>query len=106
MATFWQHKISPYKKTLLMDDDVTKKSGIYPYVLSRKERTLSFRAFTDNQKRAAYERQKGVCPKCKKHFEINRMPGDHIKPWRKGDKTTTENCQMPCNDCNRPKSDV
>ena len=66
---------------LMQDDDVTKKSGIYIYILTRDEKYLNIRAFTDNQKREAYERQKGICPKCKKHFEIEEMEADHIKPW-------------------------
>ena len=41
---------------LLMDDDVTKKSGIVPYVLGEGERCLSIRAFTEAQKLAAYTR--------------------------------------------------
>ena len=41
---------------LMSDDDVTKKRGIYPYVLDGNERHLSSRAFTNNQKREAYER--------------------------------------------------
>ena len=89
---------------LMQDEDVTKKSGIYPYVLTRNERYLSIRAFTPNQKRETYERQKGICPKCKKKFEIGEMEADHIKPWSKGGKTITENCQMLCKDCNRTKS--
>lgn len=91
---------------LMMDEDVTKKKGIYPYVLTRDERHLNIRAFSDNQKRAAYERQKGNCQKCGKHFEIHLMEADHITPWSKGGKTSTENCQMLCLDCNRRKSDV
>lgn len=31
--------------TLMLDEDVAKKSGIYPYVLDRDERHLSIRAF-------------------------------------------------------------
>ncbi len=89
---------------LMQDEDVTKKSGIYPYVLTRKERLLSIRAFNDKMKREAYERQKGVCPKCKKHFEIEEMEADHIKPWHEGGKTTSENCQMLCKEDNRLKS--
>ena len=46
---------------LVLDDDVSKKSGIYPYILTRKEKYLSIRAFTEAQKLAAYERQKGIC---------------------------------------------
>lgn len=89
---------------LMQDEDVTKKSGIYPYVLTRQEKHLNIRAFTDKMKREAYERQKGVCARCKKHFELEEMEADHIKPWHEGGKTIAENCQMLCKDCNRTKS--
>ena len=89
---------------LVLDDDVTNKKGIYPYVLTRKEKLLSIRAFTDSQKLAAYERQKGICKICGKHFEIEQMEADHIKPWCQGGHTVKENCQMLCRDCNRQKS--
>jgi len=58
-------KIETEIRELMQDVDVTKKSGIYPYVLTRKERYLSLRAFDDNMKREAYERQDGICPFCK-----------------------------------------
>lgn len=91
---------------LMIDDDVTNKKGIYSYVLTHDERFLSIRAFTENQKRAAYERQGGICPKCGNHFALKEMQGDHITPWSKGGKTNAENCQMLCADCNRRKSDI
>ncbi len=91
---------------LMADDDVTKKRGIYSYVLDGNERNLSIRTFSDNQKREAYENQKGVCPACKKHFTIGEMHADHIKPWSKGGKTLAENCRMLCADDNRIKSAV
>jgi hypothetical protein len=89
---------------LMQDEDVTKKSGIYPYVLTRDERFLNIRAFTDKQKREAYERQKGICVKCKKHFGIEEMEADHIAPWHEGGKTDAKNCQMLCKQDNRTKS--
>ncbi|WP_025770988.1 GmrSD restriction endonuclease domain-containing protein [Thioalkalivibrio sp. HK1] len=89
---------------LMMDDDVGNKKGIYPYVLTRKEKYLNIRAFSDAQKRAAYERQKGVCPRCGVHFELEEMEADHITPWHEGGKTDAENCQMLCKDDNRRKS--
>lgn len=91
-------------KKLMMDDDVTSKKGIYEYVLSGDERKLNIRAFSDNMKREAYERQEGICTHCNKHFEIDQMEADHITPWSKGGKTNGENCQMLCRDCNRRKS--
>jgi 5-methylcytosine-specific restriction endonuclease McrA len=93
-------------QTLMMDDDVSNKKGIYAYVLTRNERYLSIRAFTESQKRGAYERQQGNCVKCGKHFELSGMEADHITPWNKGGKTNPDNCQMLCLDCNRRKSDV
>ncbi|MEK7125509.1 MAG: DUF262 domain-containing protein [Patescibacteria group bacterium] len=89
---------------LMQDEDATKKSGIYPYVLTRQEKYLSIRAFTDKMKREAYEKQKGICKKCKKNFEIEEMEADHIKPWHEGGKTVSGNCQMLCKQDNRTKS--
>ena len=99
-------KLEQEIQTLMMDDDVTNKKGIYPYVLTRNDRSLSIRTFTDSQKRAAYERQKGICPKCGGHFELGGMEADHITPWSEGGKTIPENCQMLCKDCNRRKSNI
>ena len=90
---------------LMQDEDVTNKRGVYEYLLSGDERCLNIRTFTDNMKREAYERQKGVCAKCGKHFELSEMEADHITPWSEGGKTVAENCQMLCKDCNRRKSD-
>ncbi len=94
---------------LMQDEDVTKKSGIYPYLLTSEEKHLSIRAFNDKMKREAYERQKGICPFCKsenkkKKWEIEEMEADHIKPWHEGGKTQAENCQMLCKQDNRTKS--
>ncbi len=89
---------------LMADDDVGNKKGIYTYVLDGEERNLSIRAFSDTQKREAYERQKGICPICNKHYEFDQMHGDHIKPWHAGGKTVPENLQMLCRDCNLKKS--
>ena len=91
---------------LMRDPDVTNKKGIYPYVLSNDERTLSIRAFDENTKREVYEDQKGICPKCGKKFEYEEMQGDHITPWSLGGKTVKENCQMLCKNCNRTKSNI
>ncbi|MDR2733417.1 MAG: HNH endonuclease [Spirochaetota bacterium] len=97
-----EQRIAP----LMRDDDITNKKGIYDYVLTGVEKNLSIRVFTENQKRETYERQGGICVKCKKHFDLQEMEADHIKPWSKGGKTISENCQMLCLDCNRRKSDV
>ncbi len=89
---------------LMMDDDVTKKSGIYYYVLTGEEKYLSIRSFTESQKREAFERQQHKCARCGDTFELNQMEADHITPWCEGGKTLPENCQMLCKSCNRHKS--
>jgi len=93
-------------KALMMDDDVTNKRGVYTYLLSGEEKHLSIRAFTESQKRAAYERQEGVCSVCKQRFTFEEMQGDHITPWSKGGKTIPENCKMLCAECNRRKGGI
>lgn len=89
---------------LMQDDDVTKKSGVYPYLLTGQEKHLSIRAFNDKMKREAYERQKGNCSFCKKRFDMAEMEADHITPWHEGGKTIAKNCQMLCKEDNRRKS--
>ena len=88
---------------LMEDDEIMKKSGIYRYVLSGDLRDLSFRTFDKKQKREAYERQNGICVHCGKHFELEEMEADHIRPWKEGGTTVAENCQMLCRSCNRVK---
>lgn len=88
----------------MQDDDVTAKKGIYKYFLSGDEKYLNIRAFTQSMKRETYEKQAGICPICKQYFEIEQMEADHITPWCEGGKTSSENCQMLCKECNRRKS--
>jgi hypothetical protein len=89
---------------LMADDEVTKKKGVYEYLLAGDEKHLNLRAFTDSKKRTLFERQNGICPVCKNSCNINEMEGDHITPWSQGGKTELSNGQMLCRDCNRKKS--
>ena len=107
--TFSKKRLTPKKleseiANLMMDDDVTNRKGIYSYVLTGEEKHLNIRAFLPNQKRQAYEKQKGICRICKKKFAFEDMEADHITPWHKGGKTDLKNCQMLCRDDNRSKS--
>ena len=107
--TFKNEKLDPIMieeetTRLVLDDDVTRESGIYPYILTRNEKHLNIRAFTNNMKQKVYEKQSGICAKCNKDFEINAMEADHITPWSEGGKTNEQNCQMLCRNCNREKS--
>jgi len=100
---------------LFLDDEVTKKGGIFEYLLSGEEKYLNLRAFTPAQKEQMYNDQSGtcsetgeefdsgICKSCGKHFDIKDMEGDHIRPWSQGGKTTLENGQMICKACNRAK---
>ena len=103
-VTYDTNKLEKEIQELMIDDDVTNKKGIYIYVLTRNEKYLNIRAFTDNQKRSAYERQQGICKTCGKRFDIKEMEADHITPWHAGGQTNAENCQMLCRECNRRKS--
>ena len=102
--SFDHKKLEEEVSELMQDEDVTYKRGIYEYVLTRNEKFLNIRAFSENQKREAYERQSGNCIKCGQHFEIHEMEADHITPWHEGGKTSAENCQMLCKFDNRSKS--
>ena len=82
---------------------MTKQSGIYPYILTRDERYLSIRAFSDAIKQKVFEAQKGKCVVCGSVFDISAMEADHITPWHEGGKSIEDNCQMLCKDDNRRK---
>ena len=49
---------------LMGDEDVTRKRGIYEYLLAGDERKLSIRAFDRRDALAAYERQEHKCVRC------------------------------------------
>jgi len=89
---------------LIDDDEVNSKKGIYEYLLTDNEKTLSLRAFDQKTQVKVYEKQKSSCPVCRKHFDIGAMEADHIIPWSKGGKTVPDNCQMLCKLDNRTKS--
>lgn len=91
-------------KELLFDDEVTNNKGVYQYLFTGEEKFLHLRTFSPRVKMAQYEKQSGICPICKKHFEFSEMEGDHIIPWHDGGKTEPENLQMLCKHCNRTKS--
>ena len=93
-------------KRLMIDDDVSNKSGIYSYIFDGKERHLNIRKSSEKDRVEAYERQNGVCPVCKETFLIKEMEADHIDPWHQGGKTNALNCQMLCKEDNRRKSGI
>jgi 5-methylcytosine-specific restriction endonuclease McrA len=62
------------------------------------------RAFPESDKLIMFERQNHKCAICGKEKEYSEMHGDHIIPWSKGGRTTLDNGQMLCVDCNLRKS--
>ena len=89
---------------LMQDEDITNAKGIYHYLLSGEERHLNIRAFEPRMKRAAYERQGGLCAHCNQPFALEDMEAHHIKPWAKGGPTSSDNCKMLCEDCHHKEA--
>lgn len=85
-------------------DEISNKKGVYEAVLSKDIKYIHARSFDKKDIKWAYNKQKGICPYCHKHFEESEMQGDHIKPWSKGGVTERDNLQMLCADCNGKKS--
>lgn len=60
---------------LMGDEDVTKKSGIYEYLLTGEEKKLSIRAFDRRDALAAYEKQNIDAQFAAENLSLNRcMP--------------------------------
>ncbi|CAI2672092.1 hypothetical protein AKUA2101_TOXIN100090 (plasmid) [Apilactobacillus kunkeei] len=108
---------------LYEDPDVTKKAGIFEYILGGEKdpKLLNIRAFSQTDINSKYAEQtnkakkNGIsnCPTCNTDIEFNhtdtiwpknKMEGDHIIPWSKGGKTEKENLQMLCKHHNSMKS--
>jgi hypothetical protein len=96
---------------LILDEEVTRKAGIYPYVLNGKESSLSLRAFSPKVKLEAYTKQAGICadgacPEKSRLFKFDEMEADHVDPWHAGGKSILSNCKMLCKACNRRKGGI
>lgn len=88
-------------ETLMKDEDVTSKKGIYYYVFDHEEKHLNIRKFSEGDRITVYSRQKGICPICGEHFDIKKMDAHHIVPWVAGGKTSIDNLQMICRKCHK-----
>ena len=73
------------------------------YCISRDEKLLKHRQFSEVQKIALYNRQHGICPDCGEHFLRSDMHAHHIVPWHNGGITELENGVMLCQECHRPR---
>lgn len=106
---------------LYLDEAVTKKNGIFEYVLGGETdpKLLQVRIFDKKVKQAAYAQQTtkaqssgvsncSVCasvdnPNKKKVWAFSQMEADHVAAWSKGGASTLENCEMLCSFHNKSK---
>ena len=101
---FDTEKLEAEITSLMIDDEVTNKKGVYSYVLRHDEKYLNLRGFSDAQKATLYELSDGICLLCgREELELSEMEADHITPWSEGGKTDLANGQMICKECNRRK---
>lgn len=96
-------EMQAHVKELLADEEVRRKSGIYPYLLTGDEKYLNTRVFERYMALTAYHKQGGKCAMCGAAKDFKDMHADHIIPWSKGGKTVQDNCQMLCIPCNEKK---
>ena len=114
-------KVSAEVKGLYADPYVTKRRGVFEYILgcSTDTKLLDVRVFDEATKKSVYASQtkkaeaKGVsnCPLCAIGHDANKikvwtlaeMEADHVTAWIKGGATDRKNCQMLCKTHNRVK---
>jgi len=114
-------KISDDVKRLVADPYVTKRKGIFEFLLggSVDAKLLEVRVFETPVKRATYAKQtqtaegKGEsnCPLCaighntnkSRIYKFDEMDADHVAAWSKGGGSSADNCQMLCITHNRAK---
>lgn len=106
---------------LLGDPAVTKRKGIYEYLLSWKTKPelLEVRIFDDKTKKVAYAQQTKAataagtsnCSVCAsvananqaRIYKLDEMEADHVTAWSNGGPTNQGNCEMLCIPHNRAK---
>ncbi len=85
-----------FKATNELNASVAK---ITEYCITRDEKLLKPRQFSDPQRSTLYNRQKGICPDCGEHFVKAEMHAHHIVPWYNGGITDLSNGVMLCKNC-------
>lgn len=116
-----KNEINSKVQSLFSDLSVSKKAGIYEYILGgcKDTKLLEVRLFDDNIKKTQYCQQtelaksKGTsnCPLCAcsenpnktRIWDLKDMDADHVTAWSKGGLSKIENCEMLCYSHNRSK---
>ena len=114
-------KVSERVQTLMADDYVEDKKGIFEYILGGEvdKSLLNIRLFEPSVIKSVYAKQtadakeKGIsnCPLCAlsdtnnktKIWQLKEMDADHVTAWSRGGATDIKNCQMLCKTHNRAK---
>lgn len=89
-------ELMEFKATKELDVSVAK---ITEYCITRDEKLLKHRQFSEAQRSTLYNRQKGICPDCGQHFLKADMHAHHIVPWYNGGITDLSNGIMLCKNC-------
>lgn len=90
------NELIDYKASGELDISIAK---IVEYCITRDESLLKHRRFSEAQRTALYNRQKGFCPDCGEHYLKADMHAHHIIPWYKGGITELSNGVMLCKEC-------
>lgn len=85
-----------FKASKELDVSVAK---IVEYCVTRDEKLLKHRQFSEAQRTTLYNRQKGICPDCNQHFLKAEMHAHHLVPWYNGGITDLSNGVMLCKEC-------
>ena len=85
-----------FKATKELDVSVAK---IVEYCITRDDKLLKHRQFSEAQRSTLYNRQKGICPDCGQHYLKADMHAHHIVPWYNGGITDLTNGVMLCKNC-------
>ena len=85
-----------FKATKELDVSVAK---ICEYCITRDDKLLKHRQFSEPQRSTLYKRQNGICPDCGEHFIKAEMQAHHIVPWYNGGLTDLSNGVMLCKEC-------
>ncbi len=85
-----------FKASKELDVSVAK---ITEYCITRDEKLLKHRQFSEAQRSTLYNRQKGICPDCGQHYLKADMHAHHIVPWYNGGITDLTNGVMLCKEC-------
>lgn len=90
------YELIGFKAAKELDVSVAK---IVEYCITRDEKLLKHRQFSEAQRSTLYNRQKGICPDCDQHFLKADMHAHHIIPWYNNGLTELNNGVMLCKNC-------